>query len=201
MGQGLGHGQGGGEVGTGVGSGIGGVYSRGGGVNGSSSGDGGVLGCVGVGVDLHLSYPQADETSLLLERLREVNARAGQLQQRLREEVLAQQTVYFAGGGAYLGGTGTGGLGGGDMGMSTGMGIGTDGGGTGMGTGMGDGGMGGTGMGGIGGPLTLGRAHIVAELKLANDDLRWRLQQKQRLVGAQQRIIQGLQAQLDGRGV
>ncbi len=44
--------------------------------------------------------------------------------------------------------------------------------------------------------LHTGQASIITELKLANDNLRWRLQQKQSVVLAQQSIISDLQAQL-----
>lgn len=44
--------------------------------------------------------------------------------------------------------------------------------------------------------VTIGQASLITELKLANDNLRWRLQQKQSVVAAQQDIIAHLQAQL-----
>jgi hypothetical protein len=44
--------------------------------------------------------------------------------------------------------------------------------------------------------VTLGEASVITELKLANDNLRWRLQQKQSLVNAQQMMILDLQRQV-----
>lgn len=44
--------------------------------------------------------------------------------------------------------------------------------------------------------ITIGQAGVLTELKLANDNLRWRLQQKDSLVAAQKIIISSLQAQL-----
>ena len=46
------------------------------------------------------------------------------------------------------------------------------------------------------GVITVGQASIITELKFANDNLRWRLQQKQHLVSAQKMIIGNLQSQL-----
>jgi len=44
--------------------------------------------------------------------------------------------------------------------------------------------------------VTIGQASILSELKLANDNLRWRLQQKCSVVSAQQDMIESLQRQL-----
>lgn len=44
--------------------------------------------------------------------------------------------------------------------------------------------------------VTIGQAGVLTEMKLANDNLRWRLQQKDSLVTAQKVIIANLQAQL-----
>jgi hypothetical protein len=44
--------------------------------------------------------------------------------------------------------------------------------------------------------VTLGEASVITELKLANDNLRWRLQQKQSLVNAQQMMIVDLKRQV-----
>jgi hypothetical protein len=46
------------------------------------------------------------------------------------------------------------------------------------------------------GVVTIGQASVFVEMKLANDSLRWRLQQKQQVIEAQQKIISGLQNQL-----
>lgn len=45
--------------------------------------------------------------------------------------------------------------------------------------------------------VTLGQASILTELKLANDNLRWRLQQKQSVIDAQQATITDLRKQLE----
>jgi hypothetical protein len=45
--------------------------------------------------------------------------------------------------------------------------------------------------------VTLGEASVITELKLANDNLRWRLQQKQSQVDAQQTLIADLRRQLE----
>ena len=45
-------------------------------------------------------------------------------------------------------------------------------------------------------PLRVGQIGVLRELKLANDCLRWRLQQRDRVVQAQRRCVAGLQAQL-----
>jgi hypothetical protein len=45
--------------------------------------------------------------------------------------------------------------------------------------------------------VTLGEASVITELKLANDNLRWRLQQKQSQLDAQQTLIADLRRQLE----
>lgn len=44
--------------------------------------------------------------------------------------------------------------------------------------------------------ITIGQAHVLKEMKLANDNLRWRLQQRQRGLKASQVIITGLKQAL-----
>jgi hypothetical protein len=44
--------------------------------------------------------------------------------------------------------------------------------------------------------ITIGQAHVLKEMKLANDNLRWRLQQRQRGLKASQLIITGLKQAL-----
>lgn len=44
--------------------------------------------------------------------------------------------------------------------------------------------------------ITIGQVSVLTEMKIANDNLRWRLQQKDSLVAAQKVIITTLQAQL-----
>lgn len=44
--------------------------------------------------------------------------------------------------------------------------------------------------------LTIGQTGVLKELKLANDNLRWRLEQRHRVIASQNIIISGLQQQL-----